>query len=581
MSIRSYSARPQLNPLERESLNAFSDISAHLLFHRGITNNEQAGKFIEPLYERDVHDPLLLKDAEKAAQRIIQAIKNDEKIAIYSDYDADGIPGAVMFADFLKRIQYKNFVVYIPHRHDEGFGLHVDAVEQLAGEGVKLLITIDCGITDVTSVAKANELGVEVIITDHHEPPPELPKAFAIIDHKQKDCAYPDKNLCGSGTAYKLVQAILVKNRFALKEGHEKWLLDMVGIATLSDMVPLVGENRALSHYGLTVLRKSPRKGLMRLLSKLGIPQKHLTEDDIAFMITPRINAASRMGVPMDAFNLLSTDDENEANTYVAHIEEINNERKGVVASLVKEVKKTVKERHGERVPSVIVLGNPSWRPSLLGLAANSCAEEFDRPVFLWGRDGDNAIKGSCRSEGRTHVVELMRAVPVGILNHFGGHKYSGGFGVENDGVHFLEKHLNEARQRMYIDGEMLIDDALESCIVDMELSLNMVDWRLQEEIGKFAPFGVGNPKPLFLFRKVSPISIRRFGKAKDHLELIFKKDSGNKLSAIAFFGVGEKWAESLVEQVPIDLVASIEKSFFAGRTELRLRVVDVVQSFS
>ena len=572
----SYSVRPQLSATEREKLNMFSDFSAHLLFHRGLTNNQDAQTFIQPNYERDVHDPLLLKDAEKAALRIIKAIEKNEKIAIYSDYDADGIPGAVMFADFLRRINVSNFIVYIPHRHDEGFGVHVAAVEELAAQEVKVMITIDCGITDVAAVTRAVEQGIDVIITDHHEPPAVLPPAFAIIDHKQADCLYPDKNLCGSGTAYKLVQAILTKNRFGLKDGHEKWLLDMVGIATLSDMVPLVGENRALAHYGLAVLRKSPRKGLMRLLYKLNIPQKHLTEDDIAFMITPRINAASRMGVPMDAFHLLSTEDENEARAHAAHIEEINNERKGMVAALVKEVHKIVRERHGEVMPSVIVLGNPVWRPSLLGLAANSCAEEFDRPVFLWGRDGDNAIKGSCRSEGRTNVVNIMRAVPAGVLTHYGGHKYSGGFAVANDEVHFLEKHLNEAcvnSQTTVAAGE----EGEEKQIADAELFLNMIDWRLQEEIAKLAPFGTGNPKPLFLLRKVTPVSVRHFGKTKNHIELVFKKENGKTLSAIAFFGVAEKWAESLVENVAIDLIASVEESFFAGKTELRLRVVDVM----
>lgn len=365
----------------------------------------------------------------------------------------------------------------------------------------------------------------------------------------------------------------------------------MVGIATLSDMVPLVGENRALAHYGLAVLRKSPRKGLVRLLSKLNIAQRYLSEDDVGFMITPRINAMSRMGVPMDAFHMLSTEDENEAHSYVAHIEEINNERKGMVAALVKEVKKTIRERHGEQVPSVIVLGNPAWRPSLLGLAANSCAEEFDRPVFLWGRDGDNAIKGSCRSEGKTNVVNLMRAVPSGVFIHFGGHKHSGGFAVSNDAIHFLDRHLNEAKEMQNAKCKMQSDpaasnlhginesdeDESEKQMIDAELSLDMVDWRLQEELEKLAPFGTGNPKPVFLFRKVNPVSVRRFGKAKDHIEIMFKKANGNKLAAIAFFGATETWAEDLREGVSIDLVGSIEKSFFAGRRELRLRVVEVM----
>jgi len=577
-----YPIRRSLTVDERNRIGGASDLAAHLLFHRGIIDAETSGKFLSPDYERDTHDPFLLKDAEKSADRIVLAIKNDEKIAIYADYDADGIPGASMWADFFGRIGYKNTVIYIPHRHDEGFGLNLNAVDTLAEQGVKLLITLDCGITDVVPVAHANKLGLQVIITDHHEPPPELPAAFAIVDHKQADCAYPDKNLCGTGVGYKLIQAILKKDRFGLKKGMEKWLLDLVGIATMSDMVPLVGENRVFAYYGMSVLRKSPRKGLVRLLKKLKIAQQHLTEDDIAFMITPRINAASRMGVPMDAFKLLTAETEDEAEAAAEHLDVINNERKGVVASLVKEVKKTVNERYMDSIPSVIVLGNPDWRPSLLGLAANSCAEEFNRPVFLWGRDGDKIIKGSCRSEGSSNVVEIMRAVPIGVMMQFGGHHHSGGFAVSNDQIHFLEKHLNEAAAR--IQGERSREQGEESAahteeknMIDMELSLDAIDYRFNDDISKLSPFGTGNPKPVFLFKKVVPESVRTFGKGNDHVELTFKKKNGMKVPAISFFGATSEWAKKVEINKPIDLVASVEKSMFRGRPELRLRIIDIM----
>ena len=567
-----YFTRRELTPVERDQYGMMPDLVAHLLYHRGIVDSESAQRFISPDYDRDTHNPFLLKDAEKSAERIIRAIKNNEKIAVYADYDADGIPGAALFDDFLRRIGFSNYIVYIPHRHNEGFGLNVDAIEQLADQGVKLIITIDCGISDFMPVQYANEKGLEVIITDHHEPPSELPKAFAIVDHKQVDCNYPDKNLCGSGVAYKLIQAILVKERFGLREGHEKWLLDLVGMATLSDMVPLVGENRVFAHYGLTVIRKTQRKGLVRLLSMLRINQRYLSEDDIAFMITPRINAASRMGVPTDAFKLLSADNDADAEYYAKHLDEINNERKGIVASLVKEVKKTVRDRHSGSIPSVIVLGNPTWRPALLGLAANSCAEEFNCPVFLWGRDGDNLIKGSCRSEGQTHVVDLMRAVPSGILAQFGGHKFSGGFSVVNESVHFLEKHLNDAFEKIS-NGQSVADTA---DFIDAELGIDQITADLYDEISKLAPFGTGNPKPIFIFRNVVPVKVRKFGKGNDHLEFGFKRKDGSMLSAIAFFGANNEKFTNIKEGQSLDLIASIEQSMFRGRAEIRLRVVDV-----
>jgi single-stranded-DNA-specific exonuclease len=612
-----YQIRRPLSVSEKNSLSKCPEILGHLLFHRGISDEKVADNFLSPDYDFQTHDPFLLKDSEKAAKRIVEAIKNEDKIAVYADYDADGIPGAALFSDFFNRIGFKNFVIYIPHRHDEGFGVNEEAVRQLASEGVKLMITIDCGIADIEPIAIAGELGMTVIVTDHHEPPVhlevakkgkagnrmKLPPAFAVIDHKRSDCGYPDKNLCGSAVAFKLIQAILKIDRFGLKDGHEKWLLDLVGIATLSDMVPLTGENRVFAHYGLAVLRKSPRKGLLQLFNRLRMNQRQLTEDDIAFMITPRINAASRMGVPMDAFHLLAADNEDDAYKYAKHLDEINNERKGVVASLVKEIKKTVRDRHGEAVPSVIVLGNPAWRPALLGLAANSCAEEFNRPVFLWGRDGDNAIKGSCRSEGRTHVVELMRAVPPKLFSQFGGHRHSGGFAVDNDQIHFLEQELNEAARRMKngvrstengegvkeqgdrgkeLDTGYQISDIREEDYIDAELTLGQVNLKLFEEINRLAPFGVGNPKPVFLFKKVAPQSVRKFGKTGDHVELVFNKskdmtDRTAKISAISFFGGSSEWAKKVKVGQDIDLIASLEKSTFMGRTELRMRVVDVV----
>jgi len=612
-----YTVRRPLTEKEYKPMAHLSPLVAQLLFHRGIIGTpdtaslSDAEKFISPNYERDTHDPFLMKNAEKAAQRIIAAIKKGEagsgereKIAIYADYDADGIPGAALFHDFFHRIGFKDFIIYIPHRHNEGFGLNIEAVEQLARDGVKLIITVDCGISDVAPVVRANELGLDVIITDHHEAPDILPPAYAIVDHKQAGCDYPDKNICGSGVAFKLIQAILKKDRLGLPEGHEKWLLDLVGIATLSDMVPLIGENRVFAKYGLDVLRKSQRKGLRQLLDHLRIAQAYLSEDDIAFMITPRINAASRMGVPMDAFDMLVADDDATARKSVEHLDHINNERKGVVAALVKEIKKTLRERHGTAtdgtagaaLPDAIVLGNPDWRPSLLGLAANSCAEEFDRPVFLWGRDGDNLIKGSCRSEGKSNVVEIMRAVPAGVFTQFGGHKYSGGFAVADEAVHFLDKYLNEAAKRVKREGaerkaqgessELAVD---EDDLVDAEISLDAVNWSLYNDIAKLAPFGMGNRKPLFLLKNISPTSVRIFGKGNEHVELVLKQSNGGRVSAIAFFGAATEWAKALNDaavsgtdatntlNIKCDIVASLEKSMFRGRPELRLRIEDVI----
>src|SRR3989344_3958189 len=251
----------------------FPELFETLLKQRGISSEEKED-FLSPDYEK-LHDPLLLPDMAKACDRVIKAIKNNEHIVVFSDYDADGIPGAVVLSDFFMRAKYENVSFYIPHRHDEGFGLNLEAIDECARRGAKLIITIDCGIADIPEVAAANTQGIDVIITDHHEPKSTLPEAYAIVNPKRRDSKYPFKELCGSAVVFKLVQAILAKKSFGIKPGMEKWSLDMVAIATLSDMVPLVGENRILARFGLDVLRKSPRPGLAALFKKLNLDQKN------------------------------------------------------------------------------------------------------------------------------------------------------------------------------------------------------------------------------------------------------------------------------------------------------------------
>src|ERR1035437_1084511 len=506
----------------REQTN--DDLVSQLLFSRGITTKEAAETFLNPHYERHTHDPFLLKDADRAAERLLKAIKNNEKVVVYSDYDTDGIPGGVVFHDFFKKAGFTNFTNYIPHRHNEGFGVNSDAVGKFISDGVHLLITIDCGIADIIPISEASEGGIDVIITDHHLPGEKIPPAYAIVNPKQTGCAYPEKMLCGSGVAFKLIQAILKKDRLGIKDGYEKWLLDMVGIATLSDMVPLTGENRVFAYYGLMVLRKSPRLGLVRLLRELGVDQRYLTEDDIGFTIGPRINAASRMGVPMDAFRLLATTDATEAAEFAKHLNKINDERKGTVAALVKEIKKIIHERWGdetqEKMPKVIFLGNPDWKPALLGLVANNFAEEYNRPVYFWGRDGDGVIKGSCRSDGETNLVALLQAVQdeyPGTFLQFGGHAMSGGFSVGAETIHVVSERMNTVFEK-----ESKKEKVAPVIFLDRELNLKDVTWATYRNIEKLSPFGVANPKPIFSFRGVVPEDVRQFGKTKNHLEIRF-----------------------------------------------------------
>ena len=476
--MKKYSVRPSIPESIDKIFKAYSPLVRSMLHARGIESLDSADTFLNPNYDTHLHDPFLLKDMDKVVKRILKAIKVGERIGIFSDYDADGIPGAVALHDFFKKIGFENFTNYIPLRNEEGFGLNNNAIETLNKDGVKLIITIDCGITDVSQVDLANTLGMDVIITDHHIPPKKIPKAFGIINPKQKGCEYPEKMLCGSGVIFKVIQALIRKGKddgvFEWKDGQEKWLLDMIGLATMSDMVPLLGENRVLSYYGMKVMQKTPRVGLQKLFSMLKMDQSTLTEDDIAFMITPRINAASRMGIPLDAFKMLSTQNVEEAGVLAEHLNNINSERKGVVGSMVRELNKRLDERK-EDMRHVFVFGNPEWKPSLLGLVANTFSDEHNRPVFFWGRNGESGeeglIKGSCRAGGETDIVKLMEKCKD-VFVEYGGHKGAGGFSILQENIHTLEDRLNEAFSELIKEKQIVPDILLEK-----ELSLDDVNW--------------------------------------------------------------------------------------------------------
>jgi single-stranded-DNA-specific exonuclease len=509
---------------------------------------------------------------EKAVERIFEAVSKKQKVVIFSDYDADGIPGAVILHDFFKKIGFTNFENYIPHRVMEGFGLKEESIDEFAKNKIELIITVDCGIADVKESKMIQTHNIDLIITDHHESKDELPEALAILDPKQKDCEYPNKNICGAGVAFKLVQAFIKKygKDFSVMEGWEKWLLDMVAIATVSDMVPLIGENRTLAYYGLKVLRKTPRPGLNKILSILKINLKNINEDDIGFMIAPRINAASRMGEPEDAFILLSTNDDIEAGKMAVHLDKINNERKGIVASMVKEIRKHWVQIDPEKKKKVLVAGNPDWKPSLLGLVANSLMDEHDGPVFLWGREEGRTLKGSCRSDGCASVVEMMKDVEHLFLE-YGGHSASGGFSVSLEKIDLLSDGLEIAYKKLSVS-----NNKEKEIIADAMINPDDVNFNFEKIVSQLAPFGMENQKPIFALRGVKISEIRIFGKNNEHLEISFKNSRERKISAIGFFTKSTDFSTKIEVGEKIDLLANIEKSYFRGREELRLRIVDI-----
>lgn len=544
---------------------SLSVLTNRLLLARGITAVSVAA-FLAPNYETELHDPFLLHDMDTAVARIMTAMEANECIVIYSDYDCDGIPGAVVLHDCFTELQYSNFINYIPHRHYEGFGLNTKALDTLKERGATLLITIDCGTSDIAAIAYANEIDIDVIVTDHHEPPVELPEAAAIVNPKLGSYPFPD--LCGAAVAFKLAQALLQKTTHTMIPGQEKWWLDMVGIATVADMVPLQGENRVLAHYGLKVLRKSKRPGLQKLLQKNRVDQRFLTEEDIGFTIGPRINAASRMDTPEDAFHMLCETDVAAAGSYVDHLEKLNKDRKAMVGMMTKELNKRLE--HMEEIPAVLVIGHPDWRPALVGLAANKLAEQYHRPVFLWGRDGNGVYKGSCRSGGTVSVVTLMNAAAESFLEH-GGHHFSGGFSVRDESIFSLSETLNEAFVRL--GNKAMIEEEI---VIDAELSIDAVTNTMMDELNLLSPFGTGNTKPLFSFQNSIPRKVEQFGKEQEHLKLVFETKNGT-LEAIAFFAKPQDFVCPPMAGAPLTLIGHIERSYFMNRPQLRIRIVDCI----
>ena len=560
----------------RDALSAYDDFTASLLARRGITSAEEAEAFLAPSYELHLHDPMLMVDMPKAAERLARAISDKERITVWSDYDCDGIPGGVVLHDFLKKVG-ADFTNYIPHRHQEGYGVNIPGIEKLAKEGTKLIVTVDVGIVDNEAVARANELGMEVIVTDHHLPSGELPPAYAVVDPKARpDETYPFKDLCGGGIAWKLVCATLAvgfTGRENIAPGWEKWLLDMAGLSTIADMVPLRGENRVIAKYGLMVMRKSPRLGLQRLCKVARVDQKGITEDDVGFMIAPRVNAASRMGDPRDAFRLFTTDDEAEADALAKQLEATNRSRRAVAGATTREVHERLEEKklHGE-LPAVIVLGNPDWRPGLLGLVANGIAEEYERPVFLWGREGNETLKGSCRAGGKVSVNALMHAATDAFLE-FGGHAASGGFSISAEQVATLEARLVEALAT-------LPPVSADESRADRELAPADISPKLLFSLERFAPFGMGNGKPAFALNQVLVQEVSWFGKAGEHLRVRILRDEfgSDTVEAISFYAKRElgKACEKLAAGERASLLAYVERDTFSRRSPVRLRIAAI-----
>ena len=552
----------QADALAREL--GISPITARLLCLRGLGELEHARRFLSPSLA-DLHDPFLLTDMAPAVERILGAIARKERIAIHGDYDVDGVTSTVILRRALELLG-ADVIHFIPERLRDGYGLQTPALDRLHADGVRLVISVDCGIRAADAARHAASLGLELIITDHHEPDATLPPALAVINPKRHDCPYPDKNLAGVGVALKLVHAL------CLKTGRESWLPAFVKIAaigTLADVVPLTGENRIIAKLGLGMLSAGPHKvGLRSLLDVCGLTGKEIDSYHIGFVVGPRVNAAGRMSTPDIAARLLLASDETMADEARGLAEQLNSEnlrRQKEEADIVSEAKKIVETDLDVGSRTVIVVAGDGWHRGVIGIVASKLVDAFHRPAIVLSIDGDLA-HGSCRSIPSFNMLAALESCAE-LMTKFGGHKQAAGLTIESSRIRELRARVND-----YADGCLGPDDLRPRLWIDGSLTFRSISAQVMSELAVLAPFGAGNPCPVFRASGVEIVDGPRLLKER-HLKMAFKQE-GRVMRGIAWRAADR---ESFVaaHRSAIDLAFSLEQDTWNGERYLQLSVAD------
>jgi len=568
----------------KEILENFNlpEIISKLLYNRNITSAEEADEFLNPVYSKNVHDPFLFQDMQKAVDRIFEAIEKKEKIIIHGDYDADGISSAILLDSVILKLG-GDVVVFLPHRENDGYGLNLKNVEQFAKDGINLIITCDCGISNKKEVDRANELGVDVIVTDHHTVPEILPDAVAIIHPNTKTEKYPDKTLAGAGVSFKLLQGLLKhhkKTNDKLPDGEsheafEKWSLDMVAIATIADMVPLKGESRTLTKYGLLVLNKTKRAGLQkmyveaRLAETDGKLKKKITEDTIGFYIAPRINAAGRIAHPKIAFDLLKTKSRTDAVDLAFLLDSHNKNRREETEIILKDALHIVEKEQCNK--EVICVVGENWSSGLIGLVAGKLKEKYNRPSLVIAHS--HSLVGSGRSIEGFNMIETMQKIPEFFVK-FGGHPMACGFTLKSvDIVQDFQKSLITSFL------ETASDDRRKVIIVDTEVELEKMDWDMYNYIQKFEPFGKDNERPKYLASELTILQKQQIGKDGKHIKLTVKHRTQRIFKVVGWNLCGGKekdWCQILRIGDKIDIVFELSVNEWNGSRELQRTIIDI-----
>ena len=543
-----------------QALNV-EDFVATLLVQRGIETFEDAKRFFRPSLE-DLHDPYLMKDMEKAVERIEKAIENQENILVFGDYDVDGTTAVSLVSSYLKTY-YPNVATYIPDRYDEGYGVSFKGIDFADDNGFSLIIALDCGIKSIDHVAYAKERNIDFIICDHHRPGQFLPEAVAVLDPKRDDCNYPYDELCGCGIGFKLIQA-LGQNRQETIEDLFPYL-DLVAAAIAADIVPMTGENRVLAYFGLQVINSEPRPGIKALIHQ--VKKQTLDITDVVFIIAPRINAAGRIKHGNHAVELLTEFDFEQAQQFASEIEKYNSDRKELDKQITKEALSQIEDnQEKERFTSVVF--QEDWHKGVIGIVASRLIETYYRPTLVFTKSGDK-YAASARSVKGFDVYNALEACAE-HLEQFGGHMYAAGMTLKEENYQ-LFKDAFEKEVEKTIHPDMLTPEIS----VDAEINFTDITPKLTRILKQFEPFGPQNMTPVFLTKNVKDTGYGKpMGLENEHLKLFVKQNNSEGIAAIGF-GLGKK-LETTKNGQPFEIVYSIDENEWKGNVSLQLRLRDI-----
>lgn len=534
---------------------------AILLIQRGIENFEDARKFFRPSLS-DLHDPFLMKDMDKAVERIEKAIAHGERIMVYGDYDVDGTTSVALMSSYLLSY-YPKVNTYIPDRYEEGYGVSYQGIDFASDNDISLIIALDCGIKAIEKVAYAKEKGIDFIICDHHRPGDIIPKAVAVLDPKRSDCSYPYDELCGCGVGFKLIQALAGRKGETIED--LLLYLDLVATAIGADIVPITGENRVLAYFGLKVINANPRPGFKSITEQ--IKKEKLDVSDVVFIIAPRINAAGRMKHGKHAVELLTETDITKARQFAAEIEAYNTARKDADKLITEEALQIIKNnQETERFTTVVYQEN--WHKGVIGIVASRLTETYYRPTLVFTKSGDK-LAASARSVKGFDVYDALEACED-CLEQFGGHKYAAGLTLLPEQYELFKSKFEEVVKER-IDKKLLTPEIT----VDLEINLSNITPKFFRILKQFAPFGPGNMTPVFMTQNLQDNGWGKpVGETQDHLRVVVEQQQSHTFTGIGF-SLGNKF--HLVENSkPFKAVYSLEENHWNGNISIQLRLRDI-----